>query len=68
VSAGVALGIAGAIVAALAMRPLLFGVTPYDVPTYIGVCAVLLGVAAAATLLPARRAASIEPMRALRSE
>lgn len=66
--AGVALGIAGAIAAAQAMRSMLFGVTPFDVPTYIGVRGALVGVVAAATLLPARRAASIEPMRALRSE
>jgi predicted permease len=68
VIAGSALGIAGAIVASRAMQSMLFGVTPFDVPTYLGVCTVLLLLVAAATLLPARRAASIEPMRALRSE
>jgi putative ABC transport system permease protein len=68
VIAGAALGIVGAIVASRATTAMLFGVTPFDVPTYLFVCAVLLGTVLAATLLPARRAAGIEPMRALRSE
>jgi putative ABC transport system permease protein len=68
VAAGAALGIAGAVVASRAMESMLFGVTPLDAPTYFAVCAVLLGVVAAATVLPARHAAGIEPVRALRSE
>jgi ABC-type lipoprotein release transport system permease subunit len=47
---------------------MLFGITAFDVPTYFIVGAVLIGAVAAATLLPARRAANIEPMRSLRSE
>lgn len=68
VLAGAALGVAGAIVASRAMKSMLFGVTAYDRPTYLAVVAVLAGVAVAATVFPAKRAASIDPMRALRSE
>jgi len=65
---GAILGVAGAFAASQAMRNMLFGITALDVPTYFIVGAVLIGAVAAATLLPARRAANIEPMRALRSE
>jgi putative ABC transport system permease protein len=65
---GAILGVAGAFAASQAMRNMLFGITAFDVPTYFIVGAVLIGAVAAATLLPARRAANIEPMRALRSE
>jgi predicted permease len=65
---GAILGVAGAFAASQAMRNMLFGITALNVPTYFIVGAVLIGAVAAATLLPARRAANIEPMRALRSE
>ena len=66
--AGLLFGIAGAFAASQAMQSLLFGITSYDALTYAGVVALLIVVAAVATLHPARRAAAIEPMRALRSE
>ena len=65
---GAILGVAGAFAASQAMRKMLFGITAFDVPTYFIVGAVLIGAVAAATLLPARRAANIEPMRSLRSD
>jgi ABC-type antimicrobial peptide transport system permease subunit len=46
----------------------LYEVTPVDVASYAGAAALLTIVAMLATLLPARRAARIEPMRALRDE
>jgi len=65
---GIAVGLAGAIGAALLMGKLLFGVRAWDAETLIGV-AVVLGVSAlAASFVPARRAASVNPTEALRAE
>jgi putative ABC transport system permease protein len=66
--AGCALGLLGAAVASKLMRALLFGVSPFDplVLVLAAVCVLLL--AMAASLLPARRAASIDPMKALRAD
>jgi ABC-type antimicrobial peptide transport system permease subunit len=47
---------------------MLFGIASFDAPTYVAITVLLIGVVAAASLLPARRAATIDPMRALRSE
>jgi len=65
---GVVLGAAGAVAAARLMRTLLFGTTPWDVPTLVAVAAVLASAALLASYLPARRAASVSPMDALRVE
>ena len=68
VAIGAAIGIAGSVLLLRSLGPLLFGVTPYDAPTY-AIVGVLLGVTAAlACYLPARRAARIEPLTALRQE
>ncbi len=50
------------------MGALLFGVTPTDPLTYGTVSVALLGVTMLASYLPARRAASIDSVRALKSE
>jgi putative ABC transport system permease protein len=50
------------------MRSILYNVTPTDAPTYAGVSALLLAVAAFATWAPAHRAAHIDPVAALRWE
>jgi predicted permease len=63
---GLAIGLAGAILLGALLSTVLFGVGPLDAPTYIAVSSVLLCVAALACLLPALRAASIDPMTALR--
>jgi ABC-type antimicrobial peptide transport system permease subunit len=47
---------------------ILYGVTPSDPVTFAIVFAIMLGVGAAATLVPARRATRIDPMQALRQE
>ena len=51
-----------------AAERILFGVKPTDPVSFAIVFATMLGVGAAATLLPARRAARIDPMQALRQE
>jgi putative ABC transport system permease protein len=65
---GLALGVAAAALLTRLMQGLLFGVTPLDGPTFLAAPVVLLVVALCASLLPARRAASVDPAEALRSE
>ena len=63
---GLALGLVGAVALSRPIERLLFGVPGTDPLTYAAVAALLLGVAALACLLPARRAASVDPLVALR--
>jgi len=65
--AGVALGVIAAVLLSNVMRSLLFGVTPRDPLTFAAGAGTLLLVALAASAIPARRAARVEPVRALRS-
>ena len=65
-AAGAALGIAGAAAGTRFVRTLLFGVAPQDPVTLAGTVAVLLAVVIAASWIPARRAALIDPARAIR--
>ncbi len=66
VIAGLALGIAGALALTRLMSGLLFGVAATDPLTYLSVPAALLLVTFAASYLPARRAARLDPQQALR--
>jgi ABC-type antimicrobial peptide transport system permease subunit len=66
--AGIAIGLVVAVGAATLMRGLLFGVQTWDIPTLGGVAAVLGLTSLLASYLPARRAASVSPVEALRSE
>jgi macrolide transport system ATP-binding/permease protein len=67
-AAGIAIGLVCSVAASTLIRKLLFGVEAWDAATLIGV-ALLLGLAAmAASFLPARRAASVNPVEALRAE
>jgi putative ABC transport system permease protein len=65
---GLALGLLGALAATRIIRSLLYEVSPTDPLTFVCVALLLAGVALAACYLPARRAARIDPMVALRYE
>jgi putative ABC transport system permease protein len=65
---GLAIGIFGAVLLARGMQGLLFGVAPLDPTTFVGMTALLGGITLVATYVPARRAAHIDPISALRSE
>jgi ABC-type antimicrobial peptide transport system permease subunit len=65
---GLLAGVAGSFALSGLLRGLLFGVAATDAFTYAGVLAVLTTVAMLASFLPARRAARIDPVLALREE
>jgi putative ABC transport system permease protein len=68
VTAGVSVGIAGALAVTRVLARFLFDVKPTDVPTFLAVAALLAAVALLAGLLPARRATRVDPLIALRWE
>ena len=67
-SLGVGIGIVGAVGLKTLVKSLLFGVTATDPATFAGVAFVLVAAAMIATYLPARRAAAVDPIIALRTE
>jgi putative ABC transport system permease protein len=66
--AGIALGTAGAWAMTRLLRTLLFGVGERDPVTFAAVAALLATVALVASWLPARRAARVDPLSAMRAE
>lgn len=68
VAIGAVLGVAGALAGSRMLESMLFGVKPRDPAVAIAAPVVLAVVALAACLLPARRAAAVQPMAALREE
>jgi hypothetical protein len=66
-AAGLVVGLGVAALASRTITGLLFGVSPTDVPTYAAISALLMGVALAAALIPARRVARVDPNGALRN-
>jgi predicted permease len=65
---GSAAGLAAAALAGQLLRSFLFGVKPVDPVTFCAVPVLMTGLALLAAWIPARRAASVDPMRTLRSE
>jgi macrolide transport system ATP-binding/permease protein len=65
---GIAIGAVCSLTAATFLRGLLFGIRPWDMSTLAGVAAILAVAAMLASYLPARRAASVDPMKALHTE
>jgi predicted permease len=67
-AAAIALGVAASLLAARFVKSMLFGIAPSDPATLCGAAALLMIVAVGASCIPARRAARIQPMEALRRE
>jgi len=65
---GIVIGTMGAVAASQTLVTLLFGISRFDLFTYVGVIALLAGVSMFACALPAWRAAQVDPAIALRSE
>jgi putative ABC transport system permease protein len=65
---GCVLGLGGAAAASVLLRSFLFGVSPFDPLVMVLTAASVFLLAFAASVIPARRAASVDPMQALRSE
>jgi ABC-type antimicrobial peptide transport system permease subunit len=68
VGIGITIGLICSVAAATLMRGLLFSVRSWDLPTLTGVAAILAVSALLASYVPARRAASVDPVEALRME
>jgi predicted permease len=68
IAIGVAIGIAGSLALTRTVESLLFGVTPTDPLTFVAVTLLLVGAALLACYIPARRAAGVDPIVALRYE
>jgi len=65
---GLAIGVVLAIAATWTLRSFLYGVSSRDPVIFVSVSALLIGVAIVAGLVPARRAANVDPMTALRAD
>ena len=66
VGIGLVTGVAVALAGSRVMRSLLYGVTPTDPWTYVAICAVIGTIALVASYMPARRAARVDPLVAIR--
>jgi len=66
--AGIVAGVGAALALTRLVKTMLYGIQPYDPITMTGGVLILLSVALAASWIPARRAAGVQPMEALRHE
>jgi putative ABC transport system permease protein len=66
--AGAAVGVAGALALARVLASMLFGVSAADLPTFIGVAGLVVAAGLLACYVPARRAARVDPVTALREQ
>jgi putative ABC transport system permease protein len=66
-SAGLIVGIPAAVLATRLLRTLMFGVSPTDPPTYVGIACVTMITVVAASAVPATRAARVDPVNALKN-
>lgn len=67
-AAGVAAGVGGSFLLSRLVKSMLYGIAPYDPATLAGAALLLLAVALGASWIPARRAARVQPMEALRRD
>jgi ABC-type antimicrobial peptide transport system permease subunit len=65
---GVAIGAIGALAIGRVLGSLVYGVRPTDIPTFLSVTALLVGVGLFASALPAYRASRVNPLDTLRDE
>ena len=65
---GALIGMAASVAAASALREFLYGLSPFDPAAHLAMTTILLVAALLATFLPARRAATIQPVVVLRQE
>ncbi len=65
---GVVIGLAGGLAVTRFLRTLLYGVSPFDPLSFVGVAVLLTTIALVASYIPARRAAKVDPVEALRFE
>lgn len=65
---GVVCGVGAALLATRWLAGMLYGISPYDPVSFVGVPLLLLAIAVVASLVPARRAARVDPLEALRAE
>ncbi len=65
---GLGAGVLAAVLGARRLQPLLFGIAPFDLPSFITMPVILLIVASLACVIPARRAAATDPATTLRAE
>jgi predicted lysophospholipase L1 biosynthesis ABC-type transport system permease subunit len=67
VSIGVLVGLGAAVAAVRLLSSFLYGISPHDALTFVGVPIVIVAIAAVSCLVPARRAARVDPLTALRA-